>query len=76
VPAQVLASFENDAGDRSVDIFRRDDGTYGFEENRRDPEDPQGWFSLGHYSDLVFSSKEEAIADASARVAWLRVDGR
>jgi hypothetical protein len=76
VPAQVLASFENDAGNSSVDIFVRDDGTYGFEENRRDPEDPEGWFSLDRYSHLVFSSKEEAIADARARVAWLAADGR
>ena len=27
-----------------VDIFRRPDGTFGFEEYRRDLEDAMGWF--------------------------------
>jgi hypothetical protein len=71
VSTQVLASFENDAGNLSVDVFVRDDGTFGFEENRRDPEDPEGWFPLSHYSHLVFDSKEEALAGASTRVAWM-----
>src|SRR6266403_513923 len=38
----VLASRENAEGNRCVDIFRRDDGSFGFEEYRRDPEDRGG----------------------------------
>ena len=39
----VFASIENPQHDRCVDLFRRPDGTYGFEEFRRDPEDAGEW---------------------------------
>ena len=35
----VLASHQTPEADRCVDIFSRPDGTFGFEEFRRDPED-------------------------------------
>jgi hypothetical protein len=35
----VVRSFNMDGGNCCVDIFRRPDGTYGFEEYRREPED-------------------------------------
>jgi hypothetical protein len=35
----VLASIETDDGLRCVDLFRRPDGTFGYQEFRRDPED-------------------------------------
>jgi len=50
MPTRVIASFNNPAGDHCVDIFVRDDGTFGFEEYRRDPEDMRGWFPLHRYS--------------------------
>jgi len=71
VAAKVLNSIQNDAGDHCVDIFRRDDGSFGFEEYRRDPEDGRGWFSLRHYAGLVFDTEESALARAKATVAWL-----
>ena len=39
----VVDSIENFERDRCVDIFRRPDGSYGFEEFRRDPEDAGAW---------------------------------
>jgi len=54
-----------------VDIFLRPDGTYGFDEYRRDPEDGRGWFSIGHHGALAFDSYEQALAEAKERVAWL-----
>jgi hypothetical protein len=36
---RVLASLENLYGDRCVDVYVRADGSFGFEEFRRDPED-------------------------------------
>ena len=74
MPTRVLASFNNPAGDRCVDVFQRDDGTYGYEEYRRDPEDMKGWFPLHRYSSLVFSTDQEALARAKATVAWMAVD--
>ncbi len=54
-----------------VDIFRRPDGTYGFDEFRRDPEDGRGWYSIGHYGAAEFGSPEDALAQAKKAVSWL-----
>ena len=72
-PIKVLTSLENSAGDHCVDIFARADGTFGFEEYRRDPEDVSGWFSLHRYSHRVFSTAEAALAQAKSRVEWMIV---
>lgn len=67
---KVLASLENSYGDYCVDIFSREDGSFGFEEFRRDPEDGR-WRSLHRYSGLVFGSEQEAAAQAKAHIPWL-----
>jgi hypothetical protein len=72
-PIKVLTSLENSAGDRCLDIFVRDDGTFGFEEYRKDPEDQRGWFSLHLYSYQVFATAEDALARAKSRVEWMIV---
>ena len=46
----VLASPSTAAVDRCVDIFRRPDGTFGFEVFRRDPEDMGSWTPFAYYS--------------------------
>jgi len=74
-PLKVLTSLENPAGDHCVDIFVRADGTFGFEEYRRDPEDLSGWFSLHRYSYQVFATAADALAEAKSRVAWMALDG-
>jgi len=67
---KVLASLENSYGDYCVDIFAREDGSYGFEEYRRDPEDGR-WRSLNRFSGLVFGSEMDAAAKARSQVPWL-----
>jgi hypothetical protein len=57
--------------DRCVDIFRRPDGTFGFEEFRRDPEDMGSWTPIACYSGREFANEVEAIAAARESVAWL-----
>ena len=69
---KVLTSLENSHGDHCVDIFAREDGTFGFEEYRRDPEDGGRWFNLHRYSSQVFAREEEAVAQARASVPWLK----
>lgn len=69
--AQVLNSIQNDAGDRCIDIFRRSDGTFGFEEYRRDFEDRRGWLSLQRYSNLVSRGPQSALVSATVAVSWL-----
>lgn len=71
VAIRVVASFDNPTGDHCVDIFVREDGTFGFEEYRRDHEDLSGWFSLQRYSQQVFATQEDALAQARAAVAWM-----
>lgn len=54
-----------------VDIFRRPDGSFGFDEYRRDPEDGRGWYSIGHHGAKRFICADSALAEARARVGWL-----
>ena len=58
-------------GSLCVDVFLRPDGSFGFDEFRRDPEDPRGWYSIGHYGDEVFATADDAKAAANRNVAWL-----
>ena len=74
--ARVIRSINNDTGDHCVDLFVREDGTYGFEEYRRDHEDLKGWFSLRRFSNQVFATEEEAAARARAALAWLMAEGK
>lgn len=68
---RVLRSIETPDGKLCVDIFVRDDATYGFEEYRQDVEDGSGWFSIGYYGDRVFDTEDAALAEAKSIVVWL-----
>ena len=67
----VVRSIENGEHDRCVDIFRRPDGTHGFEEFRRDPEDQGLWTPMRYYSSAVFADQVAAVAAARRAVPWL-----
>lgn len=67
----VVESVENPEHDRCVDIFARPDGSFGFEEFRRDAEDAGAWTPVAYFSFLRHASKAEALAGAARRVAWL-----
>jgi hypothetical protein len=67
----VLDSVENREHDRCVDIFRRPDGSHGFEEFRRDAEDGGAWTPMWYYSGASYPSKEAALAAATSSVVWL-----
>ena len=54
-----------------VDLFQRPDGSFGFDEFRRDPEDTRGWYVVGHHGSLRFSTAEGAMEDARRKVGWL-----
>lgn len=68
---KVVRSVETEDGGRCVDIFVRPDGTFGFEEYRRDAEDGRGWFAVGHYADGVHDTQAAATAAAMVSVGWL-----
>lgn len=67
----VLSSPSTPAVDRCVDIFRRPDGTFGFEEFRRDPEDMGAWTPIAYYSGREFASEAETVDAARDAVPWL-----
>ena len=68
---KVLASPSTPAVDRCVDIFSRPNGTFGFEEFRRDPEDMGAWTPVAYYSEREFPTEAAALATARQRVPWL-----
>lgn len=67
----VFKSIENEANDRCVDLFSRPDGTFGFEEFRRDVEDQGAWTPVAYFSDEAFASADEAWAAARSAISWL-----
>jgi RimJ/RimL family protein N-acetyltransferase len=72
---KMLASLQNAYGDYCVDIFARPDGSFGFEEYRRDPEDGV-WRCLHRYSSQVFDSEENALAQAEEAGSMVADRGR
>lgn len=67
----VLTSIENPEHDRCVDIFARPDGSFGFEEFRRDVEDRGHWTPVQYYSGVAYLSSAEALNTAERCVPWL-----
>jgi hypothetical protein len=67
----VFASVENFEHNRCVDIFARPDGSYGFEEFRRDIEDGGQWTPMQYYSGASYISSAEALGTAERCVPWL-----
>jgi len=66
----VLASHQTVDGARCVDIFLRPDGSYGFEEFRKDPEDMGAWTPVNYFAGR-YSSDTEVTAAARQAVSWL-----
>jgi hypothetical protein len=69
---RAIRSLHNDEADRCVDILKHENGTFGFKEFRRDPEDRGGWTLVGQNPQRTYATEDEAIAAAKAAVAWLR----
>ena len=68
----VVRSINAAGEDRCVDIFRRPDDTFGFEEYRRDVEDQRGWFAIGFYGSKTFETEVAALTAALAAISWLQ----
>lgn len=67
----VLASHQTPEADRCVDVFSRPDGTFGFEEFRRDPEDMGTWTPISYYSRDEYPTADAAQIAAQQAVPWL-----
>ena len=60
-------------GKRKVEIFRREDGTFGFT-SLRFSDDPRErcWIPHGRFSECFAPDAQTAEFEARSRVAWLR----
>jgi hypothetical protein len=67
----VLASLQTFEADRCVDIFARPNGTFGFEEFRRDSEDMGVWTPIQYFSSMEYPTESSALEAAKRCVAWL-----
>jgi len=68
----VLHSIQTPTGDYCVDIFVREDGTYGFEEFRRDAEDMGRWVGINYYSSQLLGTELEATDNAKTNIEWFK----
>jgi hypothetical protein len=64
-------SHQTAEADRCVDVFRRPDDSFGFEEFRRDPEDMGVWTPVSYYCGRRFETAAEALSAARQAVIWL-----
>lgn len=67
----VLVSHQTTDASRCVDLFARPDGTFGFEEFRRDPEDMGAWTPVSYFSGHHYATEIEAMAAARHSLPWL-----
>lgn len=67
----VIESIEDETATQCVDIFRRTDGSFGFEHFRRDPEDQGRWTPVAYYSAARFDDEPSARRSAQSCVVWL-----
>ena len=67
----ILDSISSEDKQYCVDFFERDDGTFDFEEYRRDVEDYNQWFKIGFFGTLLFPTKKHAVEAAVRYVIWL-----
>ncbi len=67
----IVASYETTEHNRAVDVFSRPDGSFGFEEFRRDPEDMGTWYDVAYFAEQRFGTRAEAERAAASAVGWL-----
>ena len=66
----VVTSHQTADGSRCVDIFSRPDGTFGFEEFRRDPEDMGAWTPVSYFSGRRYPTEARALEAAVQSIPW------
>jgi hypothetical protein len=69
--SNVVTTVHNRDADRCVKIIKQADGTFGFQELRREPEDAGRWTLVSEVSRTDFTTHVQALAAAQEEVAWL-----
>lgn len=70
-PPVVLAIIESRGNSLCLDIFRHGDGTFGFQEYRRDAEDLGAWTPQARTASGVYPTRAAALEAAKRVVPWL-----
>jgi len=68
----VVASHETPERARCVDVFSRPDGSWGFEEFRKDPADMGAWTPVSYFSGREYPTETAAVVAAKQAIPWLR----
>ena len=71
----VIRSVNDGTSQRCVDFLRHGDGSFGFRECRRDPEDAHGWRHLSGIDGARFVTLTDAEYAAAAAVCWFSAGG-
>ncbi len=69
----IKETFIKSDGTRKVEVFQRENKTFGFEELEFGSEE-NAWYPVGEYSLAIIASLDNAIREAEGRVSWLRND--
>lgn len=67
---EIVATFMSPDEERKVEVFRRADHTYGFEELQYCPAD-ELWLPVAQHSAAIFDSEQGARQEARERIAWV-----
>jgi hypothetical protein len=67
----VVATVHSDDARHCVKVIKQPNGTFGFQEYRRDPEDAGGWTLVQENSGASLATERLALAAARSSVAWL-----
>ena len=69
----IKETFMKSDGTRKVEIFQRENKTFGFDELELEfGSEENSWYPVGRYSLAIIDSLDNAIREAEGRVSWLR----
>jgi hypothetical protein len=71
---QVVKTIHDQGNERKVQVFQREDGTFGFEEWKWSREE-NCWMPLPKQITSVIDTLEHAQEEAKERIPWLRTKG-
>ena len=67
----VIRSINNIDESLCVDIFQREDNTFGFDEFRREKETNEGWYKIHSYGHNIYLTEQEAYNHTYKNILWL-----
>ena len=66
----ILKTIRHTDAIRKVEIFQRENGSFGFREMKWGKEE-LAWFQVGKYSECICDTFENTIKEARSRIDWI-----